>query len=70
MRVRGINVIDCVFKKDKISESLKKATSEEFKKKIRKMKNPYGNGDSSFKIINILKKTKLTDKLLTKNITI
>ena len=44
MRVRGINVMDCVFKKDKISESLKKATSEEFKKKIRKMKNPYGNG--------------------------
>ena len=33
------------------------------------MKNPYGDGNSSSRIIEILKKTILDDKLLVKNIT-
>lgn len=34
------------------------------------MKNPYGNGDSAKKILNTLKKIKINDKLLIKNITV
>ena len=33
------------------------------------VKNPYGNGTSSKKIIEILKKTKIDDKLLKKQLT-
>ena len=70
MRVRGINVIDCPFDKTKISDSISKGLSKNFKNKIKKMKNPYGNGDSAKKILNTLKKIKINDKLLIKNITV
>ena len=36
---------------------------------IKNIKNPYGDGNSSLKIINILSKTKIDDKLLIKNLT-
>ena len=70
MRVRGANVIDCVFKKKQIISAINKALSEIFKKKIRQIKNPYGDGNSSKKILKILKETKINNELLTKNITI
>ena len=70
MRVRGANVIDCVFKKKQITSAINKALSEVFRKKIRQIKNPYGDGNSSKKILKILKETKINNELLTKNITI
>ena len=70
MRLRGANVIDCVFKKKQIINAINKALSESFKRKIRLIKNPYGEGNSSKKILKILKETKINNKLLTKNITI
>lgn len=70
MRLRGENVIDCIFKKKQIINAINKALSESFKRKIRLIKNPYGDGNSSKKILKILKETKINNKLLTKNITI
>jgi len=70
MRIRGANVIDCVFKKKQITNAINKALSEVFKKKISQIKNPYGDGNSSKKILKILKETKINNELLTKNITI
>ena len=70
MRIRGANVIDCVFKKKQITRAIKEALSDSFKKKIKLMKNPYGDGNSSKKILKILKDTKIDNKLLTKNITV
>ena len=66
MRLRGANVIDCVFKKKQIINAINKALSESFKRKIRLIKNPYGEGNSSKKILKILKETKINNKLLTK----
>ena len=49
--------------------ALKKINSKNFKKKIQNIKNPYGIGDSSKKILEILKKTKIDEKLLKKELT-
>jgi UDP-hydrolysing UDP-N-acetyl-D-glucosamine 2-epimerase len=55
-RLRNKNVIDCPFSKRKIVEAIKKATSEKFKNEIRKVKNIYGNGDASHKIVKVIEK--------------
>ena len=49
--------------------ALKKINSKNFKKKIQNITNPYGTGDSSKKILEILKKTKIDEKLLKKELT-
>ena len=68
-RVQAKNVINSEFKKEKIIASIKKATSKKFINSCKNMKNPYGDGNSSSRIMEILKKTILDDKLLVKNIT-
>lgn len=65
-RVQGANVINCSYKKELILESIKKIEKKTFKKKIKLCKNPYGKGDSSIKILNILKTTFLDDRILIK----
>ena len=70
MRLKAENVIDCTFKKKQIKLAIKKALSKEFNQKIKLIRNPYGDGNSSKKILKILKETKINNKLLTKNITI
>lgn len=58
-RYKGKNVIDVKFDSYKIKRAIKKALSKSFNKKIKNIKNPYGSGGSSKKIINILKSIKL-----------
>ena len=70
LRVRAKNVIDCSFKSKDIVIAIKKGLSVNFKKSISNIKNPYGDGDSSKKIIEVLKKIRIDEKLLTKNITV
>lgn len=70
MRFRGINVIDVPFDKAKIAESIEKACSEKFHQYLReKCVNPYGDGRSSEKILNLLLNTKVDEKWLTKKLT-
>lgn len=69
-RFRGKNVIDLEnFEEKLILNKIKIATSKSFKEKIKKAKNPYGNGNSSEKIIKILKETKITKSLISKHLT-
>ena len=49
--------------------AIKKIESKNFKKKIQNIKNPYGSGNSSEKILEILKKTKIDENLLQKELT-
>ena len=49
-----------------LKKALQKISSIEFTNKLLKLKNPYGSGDSSKKIINTLKKIDSYDYLLTK----
>ena len=69
-RFRGKNVIDLEsFEEKLILNKIKIATSKSFKNKIKKAKNPYGNGNSTEKIIKILKETKITKNLISKHLT-
>lgn len=66
-RIKADNVIDVAeCKKELLISSIKKALSDEFYQSLRKMKNPYGEGDSSKKIVKILRTFPLDDNLLKK----
>ena len=43
-RLKAISVIDCLPKSKEIDSAIKKIYSKKFKKKLRTVKNPYGNG--------------------------
>lgn len=65
-RVRGINVIDVDYEQTSILEGLQKALDPGFRAKLRGMRNPYGSGGASEKIVEVLKLVQLDDKLLMK----
>lgn len=58
-RLKPKNVISVSYKSKNIFKAINLATSLKFKKKISKIKNPYGSGNSAKKIIRILKKIDL-----------
>lgn len=69
-RLRAKNVIDILtYDKDKIAKAINKAISIKFKKSINNIKNPYGDGKSSNKIVEHLLNTKIDKDLFFKEIT-
>ena len=69
-RFRAKNVIDVMKINHKsIMNAIRKSMSVKFEKEIKNIKNPYGDGKSASRIIEILKKTKINDKLIFKNLT-
>jgi GDP/UDP-N,N'-diacetylbacillosamine 2-epimerase (hydrolysing) len=62
-RLRAISVIDCELNKKSIKQGIKKLFSNNFKKRLKDNKNPYGQGDAAVKIINILKSYSFPDNL-------
>tara|TARA_Y100001958_G_C21247687_1_gene579350 strand:+ start:5940 stop:7079 length:1140 start_codon:yes stop_codon:yes gene_type:complete len=68
-RYKPGNVINVNYNKKEIAKAIKKVNSKSFYKKIKKIKNPYGDGKSALKIIKIIKKLNLknfnTQKKLT-----
>ena len=62
-RIKAESVIDCESTKESILTARKKLYSKEFQKKLKKVKNPYGEGGAAEKIKKILKETDLTDIL-------
>ena len=54
-RMRPISVIDVLPEKNDVSKGIQKALSAEFKQSIKGLKNPYGDGKVSEKIIEKLK---------------
>ena len=67
---RSINVLDAKYDRKDILKAMKKALSKNFNKKIKNLKNPYGNGNSSKKIINIIKNLKLKNFITQKKLLI
>ncbi len=68
-RLRPKNVIDVpIIKLELLKNSFKKAISKKFRSSFKSLKNPYGNGKSSAKIINQILKTNINDKLLYKEL--
>ena len=69
-RERAKNVIDVEYNIKEIKKSILKAIyDKKFREKVRKCKNPYGDGKAEIRIVKILSKIKLNKKLLEKKIT-
>jgi len=68
-RFRASNILDVKYhKKELIVDAIKKALyDKKFKEDLKKCKNPYGDGKSSERIVSILERTEIDDKLLRKN---
>jgi UDP-hydrolysing UDP-N-acetyl-D-glucosamine 2-epimerase len=66
-RERTENVIDVDYDKEEIKAAIKKALyDEDFKEKVKKCKNPYGDGKAGIKIADVLSKKKIDKELLQK----
>lgn len=68
-RIRGKNVIDCEPITSHILESIKLATSDDFRNSLQGISNPYGDGLSSHRILDVILDTAINDSLLTKKLT-
>ena len=69
-RLRAKNIIDV--KKitlQKLKKAFRLSQSKSFKKRIKNIKNPYGDGNSAEKILKIILNTKIDDKLMFKKLT-
>ena len=67
-RVRGGNVIDAPFELDACLAALRAALAPEFAKRIAASVNPYGDGRSSERIVNVLMNTPRDSTLLVKRL--
>jgi len=69
-RERAENMIDVSHKKDEIVEAIRFALSnEEFKERLVRCKNPYGDGRAGERIAEILRRIEINPELLKKKIT-
>ena len=66
-RLRPKNVIDVGYEEDEIINAIKSCIK--IRRKNIKYKNPYGDGNSSIKIIELIKKIDLSSKIIQKKIT-
>ena len=62
-RLKAKSVIDCEPDKISITLAFKKLFSNDFQSKLKKVKNPYGSGRASNRIIEILKNEKLPKEI-------
>lgn len=68
-RIPGINVINADYQTPDIIRAIEKAMSPEFKESMKDCVNPYGDGQSAKRIVDILDNVNIDDKLLIKRIT-
>ena len=69
-RLQGPNVINVPFEEPAIVAGLRRALSPEFRAELQhNCHNPYGDGRSSERILNLLRETEVTEKILVKNLT-
>ena len=61
-RIQAGSIVNCSSQKEDIIRAFQKVQSEEFRNKLKDITNPYGNGNASHQIIDILK-TVSPDKL-------
>lgn len=69
MRFRGKNVIDVPFEKGKIVDAIERATSPEFQASLADCENPYGDGHSSERILDLLLSVSADSRWMVKRLT-
>lgn len=62
-RIKADSVIDCEPNQTSMKSAFEKLYSEDFQNRLKEVKNPYDNGNSSHKIIDTLVNTSLDDIL-------
>lgn len=67
-RYQGKNVINVDHDVDEIYEAIKKVTDPAFRKSLQGIPNPYGDGKSSERIVNILSTIVIDEKLMFKQL--
>jgi UDP-hydrolysing UDP-N-acetyl-D-glucosamine 2-epimerase len=65
-RMKGANVIDVDYNKESIIKGIQDVLDPNFRRSLHNLSNLYGSGDSSEKIIEVLKQISIDDKLLIK----
>ena len=65
-RIKSNNIINVNEQTAKIYKAIKTTQSKAFKRKLKLVKNPFGNGKTSRDAVNILKRLKIKDLLLKK----
>lgn len=65
-RVRGRNVIDVGHSTNEILRGLRNSQAPEFRRSLKGLRNPYGEGDASAKIVQTIRTVSLDKRLLTK----
>lgn len=68
-RPQSTNVINVGYVRGDIVQAMRRATSAEFLAQARTAKNPYGDGNASRRIVDVLKTIPLDDKLMLKELT-
>ena len=68
-RLQAKNVINVEFNESDIKEAILEASSKDFRRKITDISNPYGDGKSSPRIVDILLSLEINSKLLNKQLT-
>lgn len=66
-RVRAANVIDVGYSREEIMAGLHRAVDPEFRASLSQLRNPYGEGQATEKIVNRLKTVELDARLLVKS---
>jgi GDP/UDP-N,N'-diacetylbacillosamine 2-epimerase (hydrolysing) len=60
-RVQAKSIVNCLPERSSINSAIQLIYSKEFQLILKHLKNPYDNGDTSKKILKIIKKQKLTN---------
>ena len=67
-RVQGPNVINAPITRGAVAPAIHQALSNEFQRSLENCANPYGDGQSSGRILDVLEATPVDDRLLIKKI--
>jgi len=65
-RIRAKNVIDVGYHRDEILAGIRRAISDKFRRGLRALVNPYGNGRAAERIVRLLTNVELNDRLIRK----
>lgn len=66
-RIKGANVVDAAEDSKSIINAITRVLDPEFQSKSKAVQNPYGDGDASEKIVEVLRNVPLDRRLLLKN---
>jgi UDP-N-acetylglucosamine 2-epimerase len=65
-RLHGANVIDVPERANAIVAAVRKIDTAAFKRKLARVKNPYGDGAATERIVSVLRRAALDKKLIMK----